>query len=266
VNQIYIDNRFVMSNSISPTGRNGIACDKDQDSLNLPITFYCDLNNNVIPNESADGQNVACNYLSWADGAAYADWAGLRPMTELEFEKVCRGPEATVYQQYVWGNTSICNQTYSLLNNGTSLESVYIDNLNGNTLYNATMGTEFGPYRCGIFAQGTTNRMLSGATYYGLMDMSGNVEERVVTLGNAEGRAFQGTLGDGQLNTLGNATNTDWPGIDATPANGVTGALGSGSRGGSLVDAANYLAISFRQHGAFTYTGRNISSGFRAVR
>ncbi len=30
--------------------------------------------------------------LSWADGAAFAAWAGLRPMTELELEKVLRGP------------------------------------------------------------------------------------------------------------------------------------------------------------------------------
>jgi len=27
---------------------------------------------------------VAMNFISWADGAAFADWAGLRPMTELE--------------------------------------------------------------------------------------------------------------------------------------------------------------------------------------
>ncbi len=30
--------------------------------------------------------------LSWADGATFAAWAGLRPMTELEYEKVTRGP------------------------------------------------------------------------------------------------------------------------------------------------------------------------------
>jgi hypothetical protein len=34
----------------------------------------------------------ACVALSWADGAAFAAWAGLRPMTELEYEKVTRGP------------------------------------------------------------------------------------------------------------------------------------------------------------------------------
>ncbi|MBM4144603.1 MAG: hypothetical protein FJ225_13595 [Lentisphaerae bacterium] len=33
-----------------------------------------------------------CPRLSYADGAAFAAWAGLRPMTELEFEKAIRGP------------------------------------------------------------------------------------------------------------------------------------------------------------------------------
>lgn len=32
-------------------------------------------------------------WLSWADGAAYAAWAGLRPMTDLEYEKMVRGPQ-----------------------------------------------------------------------------------------------------------------------------------------------------------------------------
>ncbi|MFN7811428.1 MAG: hypothetical protein ACK5SI_02045 [Planctomycetia bacterium] len=30
--------------------------------------------------------------LAWADGAAFASWAGLRPLTELEYEKLTRGP------------------------------------------------------------------------------------------------------------------------------------------------------------------------------
>ena len=31
------------------------------------------------------------NWISWDDGLAFADWAGLRPMTELEFTKAARG-------------------------------------------------------------------------------------------------------------------------------------------------------------------------------
>jgi hypothetical protein len=34
--------------------------------------------------------------LSWADGVAFAAWAGLRPMTELELEKAVRGPREPV--------------------------------------------------------------------------------------------------------------------------------------------------------------------------
>jgi formylglycine-generating enzyme required for sulfatase activity len=42
------------------------------------------------------------NILSWFDVAAYLDWAALRPMTELEFEKVCRGPENRIAGEYAW--------------------------------------------------------------------------------------------------------------------------------------------------------------------
>ena len=37
----------------------------------------------------------------------YLDWAGLRPMTELEYEKICRGPSAPVAGEYAWGSTTI---------------------------------------------------------------------------------------------------------------------------------------------------------------
>ncbi|MFN7814058.1 MAG: hypothetical protein ACK5SI_15515 [Planctomycetia bacterium] len=38
------------------------------------------------------GGHLNVNGLAWADGAAFAAWAGLRPMTELEYEKITRGP------------------------------------------------------------------------------------------------------------------------------------------------------------------------------
>ncbi|MEL6867416.1 MAG: SUMF1/EgtB/PvdO family nonheme iron enzyme, partial [Bacteroidota bacterium] len=48
-----------------------------------------------------------CNFISWLDGQAYADWAGLRHMTELEFEKSCRGSDQAIYREYVWGVNEI---------------------------------------------------------------------------------------------------------------------------------------------------------------
>ena len=60
------------------------------------------------PNIAANVPNRACNFLNWADALAYADWAGLRPMTELEYEKACRGTNMyPVFDEYPWGNTSL---------------------------------------------------------------------------------------------------------------------------------------------------------------
>ena len=52
-------------------------------------------------------EDRAQNYIGWDDVAAYLDWACLRPMSELEFEKACRGPEAVLVDEYAWGTTSI---------------------------------------------------------------------------------------------------------------------------------------------------------------
>lgn len=38
-----------------------------------------------------ENQHRPASFLSWDDDCAFADWAGLRPMTELEFEKAARG-------------------------------------------------------------------------------------------------------------------------------------------------------------------------------
>jgi len=48
-----------------------------------------------LPNYAyaASAPSERCPWLSWADGAAVAAWAGLRPMTELEYEKAIRGSQ-----------------------------------------------------------------------------------------------------------------------------------------------------------------------------
>ncbi|MDE6439902.1 MAG: SUMF1/EgtB/PvdO family nonheme iron enzyme, partial [Bacteroidales bacterium] len=50
-----------------------------------------------------DGQDLAVNFVSMYDLLAYADFAGLRPMTELEYEKACRGDRPVVTDEYAWG-------------------------------------------------------------------------------------------------------------------------------------------------------------------
>ena len=63
----------------------------------------------TVGSYSTGNPNVACNYLSWGDLAAYLDWSGLRPMSELEFEKSCRGTLSPVPDEYAWGST-VCAQ------------------------------------------------------------------------------------------------------------------------------------------------------------
>ncbi|HTY45716.1 MAG TPA: SUMF1/EgtB/PvdO family nonheme iron enzyme [Patescibacteria group bacterium] len=210
----------------------------------------------------------ACNYLSWMDLCAYADWAGLRPMTELEFEKACRGPQQAVKGEFAWGDTAItAADTISGTENGMET----ISTPGANACYNAAdfQGGDGGrgPLRCGIFAATATDRRGAGAGYYGAMELTGNIWEHCVTIGNTVGLNFIGSHGDGILTDSGNATNTDWPGIDSTAAKGVTGAMGSGLRGGSWYDTdVAKLTVAGRHFAATADTNRDSRYGGRCAR
>ena len=215
----------------------------------------------------SDSPGIACNYISWMDGCAYADWAGLRPMTELEFEKACRGTEATVANEYAWGTTAIPSAQYTLENTGEPDENIATNysTTGGNCIYKDTQLSITGPLRVGIFSANALNtgRVTSGATFYGIMEMSGNVLERTVTVGNANGRAYTGTHGDGSLTTDGYANNSDWPGY----GNGkITTATGAGERGGNWNTPDYQLQTSSRPFADRNYTARGFTNGFRAIR
>ena len=212
----------------------------------------------TYPNYSASRPDRACNWLSWVDLCAYADWAALRPFTELEFEKAARGVSVPTPNEYAWGNTTI---TAAITISGTEDGTETITTAGANCAYNNTTfsggdaGT--GPLRCGIFATGSSTRVTSGAGYYGVMELSGNLWERPVTVGNATGRAFTGLHGDGALDGTGNANVTYWPGTDA---------VGAGSRGGVWRYDATIARTSDRGNAANTVAGRSYDYGGRAVR
>ncbi len=243
VGTIAVTNRYVMSNSSTMSNRNGIRCDDPIDA-NDPITFYCDFNGNDTPNEAGDGQNIACNYLSWGDLAAYLDWAALRPMTELEYEKACRGNQSAVANEYAWGSTSITQAT-GISNSGADNETA--SNAGANCAYDNHASVP-GPMRVGNFGQGVNTRAGVGASYYGIMELSGNLWERPVTVGIPPGRAFTGTHGNGSLDATGNADATNWPGTNGS---------GAGFRGGQFQTTPAQLRVSSR-------VSTNAASGFRS--
>jgi formylglycine-generating enzyme required for sulfatase activity len=200
----------------------------------------------------------ACNYLCWADEAAYADWACLRPMTELEFEKACRGTQNVVNDEYAWGTTTATGAAViSGTENGT--ETVTNSGANCNYLSTAFSGGDGGggPLRCGIFAKPSATREQSGATFYGIMELSGNQFEYFVSIGQILGRKFTGSHGDGSLDGNGNANVANWPGIEAT---------GSGMRGGSFYALQKYLLVSDRSFAGAPVPNRMFYFGFRCVR
>jgi len=232
----------------SNSTRNGLEVQTAGTDNTVSAIYGIDLNND----DGNLGEHIAANYLSWADGAAYADWAGLRPMTELEFEKGCRGAgQAASSGEYAWGNTTLGSATSSLSNAGQANETPN----QGNCNYDSC--SPDGPYRVGSYADASSSRQNAGASYYGVMEMSGNSFEYAVTVGNGTGRSFAGAHGDGALDANGNADASNWP---------DTGAVGTGFRGGSWNSDAAGLRVSRRSLAAYTYTDRSYNVGFRCVR
>lgn len=259
---------------------------------NHDLTDTAHKNTDTVQNRntiSCSGSPLVCttqreyrslSYLSWMDLVAFLDWNALRPMTELEFEKVARGPVLSVEGEFAWGSAAIT--AAGAISVGVEDGSETITTASANTHYNnitlsggdTPTGVDYatGPLRGGIFASSSSTREQAGAGYYGVMDLSGNLSERTITIGNLSGRNFTGTHGDGVLSLdsgyEGNATNADWPGIDATSSRGVTGADGSGFRGGSWLDqsSGNRLRVSDRNDAAKISTSAFNYSGGRGVR
>jgi formylglycine-generating enzyme required for sulfatase activity len=192
----------------------------------------------------AERPNRPANQLSWDDGIAFADWSGLRPMTELEFTKAARGPVEPVAADYPWGTNA---KTRLLRRMGADDELLQSGDADESRLTDDT-------------------RDLLGASYYWVMDLAGSVWEKTVTIGHAKGRAFRGTHGDGQLKEYGIATNEDWPAGDHE-------AGGYGYRGGGYYERGMrdgefnpYSPVEWRRYGSWGGGPRSIAYGFRAVR
>jgi len=256
-----IENYHVMTDTADEHLRQSIVCHKRGNGTEKPITFYT-----YAPAR-------ACNAIAWKDTAAFAAWAALRPVTDFEFEKACRGPEKAISWECAWGSTEIGRADtfhgadgcgYEIKIPTTGLVNACLGG--GIAPFDAAAGkTEpdnpgfIGPVSCGLFAntrhEGIPKRLNDGASYYGILELSGNLWEPVVTFGHPKGRAFKVTHGDGSLDEEGYARVPDWPDESGE---------GSGARGGVYRSPdASYLAVALRFAGAHAKKDPRYNGGIR---
>jgi hypothetical protein len=184
-----------------------------------------------------------------------------------------------VLGEYAWGTNTIFASNYTISGSSTAAEiASNASGSLGNAAYATTSST--GPLRSGVFATATSNRITSGASFYGVMEMSGNMPEYCISLGSVAGRSCRFVPnGNGNISALGNAQLSIggagfWPGMEGnlnlTLANTcigtceVTGAGGMRFRGGSIGDLASSLVVSDRGT-VFTPTARASNRGGRGV-
>lgn len=185
--------------------------------------------------------------MSGVDLMSFLDWAAMRPMTEFEYEKACRGAnQMPVPDEYAWGNTNITNIA-TVTDQGLNTETWSV----GNCAYYTSV-----PMRCGALATGTSNRQASGATFYGIMEMSGNAHEFVINA-STNGRTFTNVNGNGYLDNTATYDVATWP----------TTASGTGLRGSAHSSATtSYANISDRASIIATSFPRGSGYGGRGVR
>ncbi|TVR82246.1 MAG: hypothetical protein EA412_01900 [Chitinophagaceae bacterium] len=220
----YLDFFNTLPNNQTIRGYRNLGVNNSPTAETFRNNFYWDgqANSDAILTNGRSGDR-ACNYLSTADALAYADWSGLRPITEFEFEKMARGTDNTdpnnpvpvfpTNGEFAWGNTTVMGIS-SLVNDGQVDENI-ASPMTANAHSTSTIN---GPVRNGIFAAKnptSDQRTLTGGSYYGVMELSGNLEEIVIaasywsSTNNSPSCTFTGNHGDGELND-GRADVNGW--------------------------------------------------------
>jgi formylglycine-generating enzyme required for sulfatase activity len=182
-----------------------------------PATYGNSVKGDTNWSREDNAGNVACNFLTWNDILAYADWAGMRPFTELEYEKACRGQKTYTYADYAWGQSYasyiIKEKTGWFIHEDSTDEAaasttsgiIFLDGPNA-----IETGKEPWVMRVGAFAKDSTWRGQAGATYYGVMNMSDNLWERCINVHTSQGQSFVAENGDGSLATDGSDYVVGW--------------------------------------------------------
>ena len=135
--------------------------------------------------------NKACGNSTPSRVFSIADWSGLRPLTILEFNKACFGPNQPVIS-YI---------SFPCYGSGYG---AWKDSIPGSTnsspLFNLYSTQSLN--NVGFLSNSISTRASSGASYYGIMDLNGNANEPVVRMKPFN---FSNINGDGKLNLNGSS-------------------------------------------------------------
>lgn len=259
-----IPNYYAVTDTVEPRDRCEVYCSRFGNTLPDPVRFYT-----AAPNR-------AMNAISFADTSAFACFAGLRPMTELEYEKACRGPLPAVHEEFAWGSTKIGRVFHFDGVDGSGYERPVPQK--PGEITNCNYGTDIapfekdiktvpdnpgwiGPVTAGLFENAAPNpdlteRERTGASYYGIMELCGNVWENIVTVGREDGRNYVPKHGSGELTEDGYHNMACWPDPKT--------AAGAGVRGGVFVSPSpGYLHMALRVFGSHTKNDKRYHGGIR---
>jgi len=194
---------------------------------------------------SIDGQDLAMNNLSWFNVLAFAEWSGLRPMTEMEFEKAARGFAQPVPNEFPWGSilvnasgigraglfwqndaftrtaawmeVTVTHPAFGLAHPLTGDEHFH-PQMNMLAVFHgwirSATGSESGfvtqnhavrvsAWRVGAFANDSSTRQSSGASYWGVMNMADLTNIMVINATESGAHGFRGSHGTGNLRLSG---------------------------------------------------------------
>lgn len=252
---------------------NSLPQDMAQARALLPAGGYRNTIAGTWPSYTCTTPARAMNYLGWGNLCSYLDWSGLAPMSEMEYEKLCRGVSVPVSNEFAWGSNTI-SRANTVINDGTSQEAVTDAITTGSGLCNfyGNAGGLQGPLRVGFAAKAGTTRLESGAGYFGNMELTGNVYEFCVGIYSDAANNFKWDAhGDGQLNFGNGFSNvTGWVN-QTTVASGTAGA-GASLKGGGWTNRTGVntedqsLRVSDRLYSHNAYGANDINVGGRGVR